>query len=520
MPTLRPLMLLSALAVPLPLAACASATSPPAPTMISRPLSEAEARFARDLEAFLGHALARLPAVPALSVAVARADGPIYAGAFGRADIEAGLSATADTSFYIASSTKSFVGLALALLDARGEIDLDWTLAGLAPDIAFAPEVRPSEVTLRHLLTHSHGLDGGAITFRLAYSGEHDPATLWRLLGRIEPNREAPLGTFEYGNIGYNVATMLVERRLGRAWQEIVETEVLEPLGLRRTVTRGLARARADAVFAVPYDSLVPDGPARLYLVKEDDTMQSAGGMYSSANDMARWLQVNLAAARGAPSPLPAAVVAATHAPAAALDQRFEMFQRTGYGLGWYSGEYEGETLFHSFGGFAGARAHVSFMPSRDLGVAVLANDQGAGFILADVVAVFAYTWFAAGAEAADRAGREMVERIVERAATRPARIAAERAERAQRPWRLSLPRSAYAGSYCNAEYGTVTLVERDGRLAMAMGRLRAEAEPFTQDEAVRIEAVPGSGTVLRFLVEDGAVAGAEGLGARFRRCD
>jgi hypothetical protein len=241
--------------------------------------------------------------------------------------------------------------------------------------------------------------------------------------------------------------------------------------------------------------------------------------MYSSASDMARWLQVNLAAARGTPSPLPAAVVAATHAPVATLDQRFEMFHRSGYGLGWYSGEYEGETLFHSFGGFAGTRAHVSFMPSRDLGVAVLANDQGAGFILADVVAVFAYAWFAEGPEAADRAGREMVDRIVERATTRPARIAAERAERARRPWRLSLPRAAYAGLYCSVEYGTMTIAERDGRLAVAIGRLRAEAEPFTEEEAVRIEPVPGSGTVLRFRIEDGSVAGVEGLDARFRRC-
>jgi len=517
MPTFRPLMLLAASALPLPLAACA--TAPSASIVTSRPLSEAEARFARDLEAFVGNALERLPAVPALSVAVARADQPIYAGGFGRADIEAGLPATADTRFYIASSTKSFLGLALALLDARGEIDLDWTLAELAPDIAFAPEVRSSDVTLRHLLAHTHGLDGDAITFRLAYTGEHDPATLWRLLARIEPDGEASLGTFKYGNIGYNVAALLVERRLGRAWQEIVETEVLEPLRLRQTVTRGLDRARAGAVFAAPYDSLAPDAPARLYLVKEDDTMQSAGGMYSSANDMARWLQVNLAAARGAPSPLPAAVVAATHAPVAALDQRFEMFHRSGYGLGWYSGDYEGETLFHSFGGFAGTRAHVSFMPSRDLGVAVLANDQGAGFILADVVAVFAYTWFAQGPEAANRAGTAMIDRIVERASTRPAQVAAERAERAQRPWRLSLPRSAYAGRYCNADYGTMTLAERDGRLALTMGRLRADVEPFIEEEAVRIEAVPGSGTVMRFLVEDGAVAGAEGLDARFHRC-
>src|SRR5687768_1354683 len=164
------------------------------------------------MDAFLASTLARFPTVPALSVAVASSEGPIYANARGRADIEANVPAAAETRFYIASSTKSFFGLTMALLDARGTIDLDWTLAELAPDIAFRPEIRAPEVTLRHLLTHSHGLQGRPIEFRLAFTGEHDPESLWRLLGRLEPNPEAPLGTFRYGNVGYNVAALLVER--------------------------------------------------------------------------------------------------------------------------------------------------------------------------------------------------------------------------------------------------------------------------------------------------------------------
>lgn len=507
------------IAASLSLAGCAATDSAPPAPAAQRALSETEQRFASDLEAFLVSTLARFETVPALSVAVARSDGPLYVRGLGRADVEAGEAADSDTRFYIASSTKSFVGLALALLDARGAIDLDWTLAELAPGVAFAPELRAGEVTLRRLLTHSHGLQGRPIELRLAYTGEHDPETLWQLLGRLEPNREAPPGTFRYGNIGYNLAALLVERRLGRTWQEIVEAEVLEPLGLAGTVTRGLAEARRRGRFAAPYDSLAADAPARLYLVKQDDMMQSAGGMFSTARDMARWLEVNLAAALGRPTPLPAAVVAASHRPAATLADRFEMFERSGYGLGWYSGDYKGATLFHSFGGFSGARSHVSFMPERDLGVAVMANDEGIGFALADVAAAYAYDWFGEGPEAAASAAAAALDRVAARSEEQLQRRAADRAQRAKRGWTLTLPRAAYAGRYCSPDLGTLAVAERDGGLAIALGRLRARAEPFTEPDSVRIEPIPGSGSVLRFTVEGGAVVDARGFGATFERC-
>ena len=506
--------ILAALCGALALAGCATASAPLAPQ-----LDETEARFVRDYDALVAHARERLPDVPGLSIAVARSDGPLYVAGVGRADIEAGVAASADTRFYIASSTKSYVALALALLDARGEIDLDWTLAELAPDVRFDAAIRAGEVTLRHMLSHTHGFDSDAITDRLAYSGEHDPQTLWRLLGRLPPNRDAPLGAFDYGNVGYNVATLLVERRLGRPWQQILEREVLRPLGLNQTLARGVAGARARRLLAAPYNSLLPGRPVRLYLLKYDDTMQSAGGMFSSANDMARWLQLHLAAAKGRPTPLPAAVVASTHRSIASFNDRFEMFERTGYGLGWYSGDYGGDTLYHSFGGYTGARAHVSFMPARDVGVAVLANDEGAGFILADVLAAYVYDWFQRGPEPAGEAARAMIERIAAEVPRRRERIAADRARRAERAWTLSLPPDAYVGQYCNDEVGTIVVRRRNGGLAMAMGRLRAEFEPFTEPETVRMEPIPGTGRVLRFIVENGRVNEIEAFDARFERC-
>jgi CubicO group peptidase (beta-lactamase class C family) len=294
----------------LALVATAAAAQPARPV----PANADTRRFAADFDAFLSNAVGRFPDLPSLAVIVTRSDGPVYVRAFGRADIAANRDATPDTLYYIASSTKSFLGLAMAALAARGEIDLDWTLAELAPDVRFSPDIHADRVTLRHLLSHTHGLTGTGIAFRLAYTGEHDAATLWRQLADLQPNREAPLGTFRYTNLGFNIAAMLVEHRLHRRWQDIVDREVLVPLGMTHSLTQGTDRARRRLPFALPYTSVAPSGAAPVYLVKHDDTMQSSGGMFASANDVGRFLRAQLNAERGrGPGRVSAAKIAGTH---------------------------------------------------------------------------------------------------------------------------------------------------------------------------------------------------------------
>lgn len=507
------------------LAAVAMASCAPRTDLASRPpvvaaLDPQEQRFTADFESFMTESLRRIGSVPGVSVAIARSDGPIYLRGFGMADIERGVPATPDARFYIASSTKSFVALAFASLERKGLIDLDWTLAELAPDVQFASGIRPREITLRHLLSHSHGLNSQGMEHRLAYSGEHDAATLWRLLGRVTPNTQQPLGTFNYGNIGYNIAAMLVERRLGRRWQDILQEEVLGPLGATQTHAQGLEALRRTQPFAAPYMGIGPNGPERLNLLKIDSNMQSAGGMFASANDLARWLRLQLAAHKGARDlPLPADLVAATHAPVVAMTQSFGPFARAGYGLGWYSGPFNGDTLYHSFGGYTGARSHVSFMPSRDLGVAIVTNDEGAGAMFVDIAALFAYRWFQAGPEAARSETAPLVDRLVAEAQRRVQAVAEDRARRASRTWRLTQPRAAYAGRYCNADYGTISVTLDGDRIAFNQGAMNAVATPYTDPDTMRIELIPGNGMVVAFRLEGGRAA-RFAIGDRtFERC-
>jgi CubicO group peptidase (beta-lactamase class C family) len=497
------------------------ATRPAAAAAVTTaPANDQERAFVADFEAFLSASLQRLSSIPGVAVAVTRSGGPLLVRGYGRADIERGIATTPETRFYIASSTKAFMGLTMALLERRNMVDLDWTLSELAPDVTFAPELRAGEVTLRHLLTHSHGLRSWPIQFRLAFTGEHDAATLWGLLPRLTSNSEAPLGTYAYSNLGYNLAALLVERRLGRRWQDLVEAEVLRPLRLSQTLTEGLERARRIHPVAAPYLGLAPGGPELLSLVKVDSNMQSAGGIYSSVNDLGRWLTLQLLAAKGANGlPLPADVVAATHRPIATVTGDSGPFAATGYGLGWGSGRYQGETLFQAFGGYAGARSHVSFMPARDLGVAIVTNDEGAGAPFIDVAAAYAYDWFASGREAAARRAGAAIDRIAAQGARITERIAADRASRTGRQWQLTLGRAAYAGRFCNGDLGTIVVTHAGDGFDVTMGAMRSRATPFTEPDAIRAELMPNQGMALRFTIENGRATALNAFDTSFRRC-
>ncbi len=476
--------------------------------------------LAQEIGAFAEELRAAAPNLPGLSAVVLCEDQVIATLHWGFAERESEVPASDETRWYIASATKTFVGTAFALLAEQGEIDLDWTLAELADDIDFAPGLKADQVTLRHLLSHTHGLSSGHIEYRLAYSGEHDPDTLWALLAALEPNPQAPLGTFRYGNLGYNIATILIERRLGRRWQDLVDAELLAPLSMTASLTQGLEQAREIHPFAYPYNGNHFAGAERLYLIKRDQTMQSAGGMYANTDDMGLWLRAQLSAARKTPSNPLLRAIRLAQTSVAALGSSFGPFERKAYGLGWYSGDYNGEVLHHAFGSFVGAMAHSSFMPKQDLAVAAMTNENGVGALAPHILAGFVYDWQTRGSEYAWGEGRERLAQLQSRLEAERSGMSARIALQAERAWDMSLPNAAYAGCYADPLRGTLRIVEQGEGLAVQMGALVAKAQAYTQPDSIRLELIPGRGQVGQFLIEGDAVIGFELNGVSFTRCD
>jgi CubicO group peptidase (beta-lactamase class C family) len=127
--------------------------------------------------------LMALDVTPGMGIVVVRDTQIVYMKGFGYADIDAKRPFTPQTEFYIASTTKSFTGLAAALLDKKGTFKLDAPLHQYLPALKLQAPMDADSITIRSLLTHTHGIGGGPVAIRLAYSGEYkDDAELLRLL--------------------------------------------------------------------------------------------------------------------------------------------------------------------------------------------------------------------------------------------------------------------------------------------------------------------------------------------------
>ena len=489
--------------------------SPKGEDVSRRPVS-AGPEFAREADAWISDALARLEVVPGLAVAVVVDDTVVLADGWGMADVEAGIPATEETVFYIASATKSFTALAGAILDADGRVDLDSSVASHLNGVTLDPEMHAEEVRLRDLLTHTSGIDNDPIPIRLAYTGEHDPETLWRLLDESTPNEDAPLGTFDYTNFGYNLYTMFTDRELGVRWQDLLAREVFGPIGMERTSAyTSLPKDRGWPV-AVPYNGLGASGVEPVGLDKTDATMQSAGGIVTTAQDLGRWIRFQLGNGRiDGVQVTGTDVVKHTHEPLVEASGR-PPFAWHHYGLGWGHGDVHGRTLLHHSGGYPGFRSFVSFSPDLDMGVAIVANESVVGSSLVDVFATWIYDWWLSAPNTEDS-----IAPLLERRDEVRKRFEASRSERAVRQWALGRPRADYAGVYEDPIWGTVVIEEQDGDLEVRAGNLHCIATAFEKPETMRVELIPGQGYIVRFFpenIDEGPVREVEIDGVFYKR--
>jgi CubicO group peptidase (beta-lactamase class C family) len=467
--------------------------------MAATPITDAEMR---DIDRFVMQTLRTLPEIPSIGLAIVR-DGKSYARGYGYADVTAKRLADANTGYYNGSNTKAYTALACTLLAQEGVLDLDAPITKYLPELRFQPPLDPAQLTLRRFLSHTSGIENDAITFRTAFSGDHTSEGLVQLLGMSKPGK----GGFRYDNLGYVVASLVIERVTGRKWQEVLEQKLFRPLGMRRT-TAYMSAARRHPV-ASPYDM---SGTGEMALIafgwKRDSMMHAAGGIVTTPADLAKWMEVNLTQGRlGTRRVFPAAAFAETQRQQTPAKRDSFIFDGSGYGFGWYQSELHGEPLIYHGGGFEGWRSVFSFLPGKKMAVGAMTN---AGLSHSPLELVSAYVY-------------DRLMNVPDVEATYAAKLAqlrtrfdtvkknqiADTAKRAQRTWRLAHPLDAYAGRYESATYGTLTIEQHAGRLVAAIGSLSGELEPFTEPESARVELIPGTGDVLQFAFAPEAAAPA-----------
>jgi CubicO group peptidase (beta-lactamase class C family) len=226
--------------------------------------------------------------IPGLPVAVVDADRTLWVEGFGHIDAGGSAPVTADTIFSAESMSKLFTATAVMQAVAAGRLDLDAPITTYLPEFTVhsAYEKHPErKITLRMLLSHTTGFTHEA---PVGNNNELDPGTFDAHVRSISDTwLRFPVGTgYAYSNLGIDLAGYILERVEGKPFVELMRDSLLEPLGMNHSsFDRSVIRATAGR--AVGHVHPYPKPPL-------DVPMTAAGGLYTSAADLARFLRFEL----------------------------------------------------------------------------------------------------------------------------------------------------------------------------------------------------------------------------------
>jgi CubicO group peptidase (beta-lactamase class C family) len=443
--------------------ATVAAPAPPAAEVTARKVEAALPELEKLAERTL-----KETGVPGLAVAVVYKDRVVYLKGFGVRQAGKGGPVDADTIFQLASVSKPITSTILALLVGLGLIDWDDRVIDLDADFRLYEPWVTRQVTLRDLLCHRSGLPdhAGDLLEDLGYGR----AEVLRRLRYLKP-ASGFRSRYAYTNFGFTAAAVAAARAAGKPWEDLAAEKLYRPLGMTSTSSRfrDYAAAENRALLHVRVG-----GKWVARYVRDPDAQSPAGGVSSTARDLARWMRLQLAGGRfNGKQVVAAGALAETHRPQIVSrppgDPATE--RAAFYGLGWNVSYDEGGRvrLGHSGGFERGAATAVTLLPSEGLGIAVLTNAAPVG--VPEALSASFLDLVLRGKVQRDwgKAYRRAFEDL-----SKPAYGTA--VDYRKPPARPSppLPAEAYVGSYGNAYYGEVEVTAKGGSLVLRMGPKRA----------------------------------------------
>lgn len=328
--------------------------------------------------------------LPGLSIALLEEGKVRYARGFGFRDLTQGLPATPETLYGIGSVTKSITALAILQLAEEGKLELNDPVADYLP-----LELKPfgEEIRIWHLLTHTSGLPALAYSEALISHAHHTGGrwlpiagpedVLTFMAGASDWAETRPGEHWHYFNEGYALLGLIVQNLAGAPYAEVVRERILAPLGMSRSFFAP-DDYQQDADVAIPY-VLPAEGapePGR-YLHR---AIRSEGGLISSVLDLCEYLRFFLEGGRGVLAPSWLTEMLEPRIPTPPQNPKSgEPLAHYGYGLAIKPDFFGGRLVGHG-GSVLVSTAQLSFLPERELGVAVLAN--GSGYSLGNIAEV------------------------------------------------------------------------------------------------------------------------------------
>jgi CubicO group peptidase (beta-lactamase class C family) len=296
---------------------------------------------------------------PGAAVAVVRNGSLVLSKGYGYADLEHKVPITGTSVFDVASVSKQFAGLAIAMLVEQGKVALTDDIRKHIPEMPDFGRV----ITVGHLVHHTSGLRDWPGTLALAGWQMDDVISFDQILTMAYHQRTLnfdPGSEYMYSNTGYNLLAELVRRVTGKTFRAWTDEELFKPLGMTRSHFRdNHTEVFPDRVYGYGRNA---DGTWRA--VTNNLMALGSSSLFTSAEDLARWL------ANFDDGKVGGANAMARMRTVVPLNNGSPNTYAFGVGMNEYRGQ---QTISHS-GSWAAFNTFVLYFPMQRTGIVVLAN--------------------------------------------------------------------------------------------------------------------------------------------------
>lgn len=294
-------------------------------------------------------------------------------------NIATGAPVTADSLFQIGSITKVWTATVVMKLIDDGKLSLETRVADLIPGFRLIDDTTTSQLTVRHLLIHTSGIDGDIFTD----TGRGDDCIEKYVATLDTAGRNHPIGvTWSYCNSGYTVLGRIIEVVTGQTWDDAMRDLLYSPLGLTHTVTLpedAIRFAPAVGHFGVDDEQTV----SPVWIMPR--ALGPAGLIDARAADVLAFARMHLGGGVTANGTRVLSDDSAEQMQAFQVEVPDKHILGDSWGLGWIRFDWNGERLYGHDGNTHGQAAYLRIHPGSGVAVVLLTNGGNAHDLYEDI---------------------------------------------------------------------------------------------------------------------------------------
>ena len=314
-----------------------------------------------------------------LAIAIVKKDSVILAKGYGYRDFFNKLPVTENTSFPIASVSKTFTTALIGIAEKDGKLRLNKPVHQYFPEFQLYTDQLTNTVTAEDMLSHRTGVAGH--DWAWAFNTNFSKDVYLKRLKYLEPF--APLRTeFQYNNFMFFALSVLAGKLYNTTWNDLVDKELFQPLEMKNTFSSYSSRKEYSNV-ALKYEY---KDSFKLEPTEQMDDLLGAGSINSTATDLARWLQlwINGGVYKGKeviPSDFVRRATESHFVADGSINPKFPDEYFYNVGLCWFLSSYRGHYEAQHTGNIDGFSSSVTFFPLDSLGIVVLTNQNSSRLI-------------------------------------------------------------------------------------------------------------------------------------------